>query len=153
MKRQLLWFAGLFCVAAFAAPLRTNAQPTQADYNYIGIGGSNEGIAVNSKIQIADRVSIRPTAIADIDFDDDLEVSGFVPITYDFAPSSEAGRLLPFAGAGVAASTRDNGEVGAVVTGGVDYRINQKLTANGSVYWTPFNDSKVDFVVGLGYSF
>ncbi|MEM9947899.1 MAG: hypothetical protein AAF810_17815, partial [Cyanobacteria bacterium P01_D01_bin.36] len=53
-------------------------------YNYVGIGGGDDGFVVNGKLSIADNVSIRPEVATDFDFDDDEDVSYLVPITYDF---------------------------------------------------------------------
>ena len=125
----------------------------QAKYNYIGIGATDDGFAVNAKIELAKQLSVRPAILTDVEFDDDTEVTAIVPITYDFESPFKNGKLLPFAGAGLGGTTRDDGSVGLVVTGGMDYRASNKLTANSSVVWLPFDDERVNFIVGLGYNF
>ena len=125
----------------------------QDGYNYIGLGASDGGFAVNGKIELAKQLSLRPAVLTDIEFDDDTEVTIIAPVTYDFESPFKNGKLLPFAGAGLGGTTRDDGSVGLTVTGGVDYRASDKLTANGSVIWLPFDDDRVDFIVGLGYNF
>ena len=145
---------GLAAVAIFAAPLTANAL-TPPNYNYIGIGGSDEGFTVNGKINLHDNLSVRPAIITDFNFDDSDDVSYIVPLTYDFNAFGGQGRLFPWLGAGV------NGDIGAdsnvdfAVTGGADYRINEQFLVNGSVVWSPFQegDDEVGFLAGIGYSF
>lgn len=62
-------------------------------------------------------------------------------------------KILPFVGAGIGGTTCDDGSIGLTITDGVDYRASNKITANGSVIWLPFDDDRVDFIVGLGYNF
>jgi opacity protein-like surface antigen len=121
--------------------------------NYIGLGATDEGFAVNAKIELAEQLSVRPAILTDVEFGDDTEVTAIAPVAYDFESPFKNGKFLPFAGAGIGGTTRDDGSVGLTVTGGADYRASNKLTANGSVIWLPFDDDRVDFMVGLGYNF
>jgi opacity protein-like surface antigen len=121
--------------------------------NYIGLGATDEGFAVNAKIELAEQLSLRPAVLTDVDFDDDTEVTVIAPVTYDFESPFKNGKLLPFAGAGIGGTTRDDGEVGLTVIGGADYRASDKLTANGSVVYLPYDDDRVNVMVGLGYNF
>ena len=145
---------GLAAAAIVAAPLAANAL-TPPDYNYVGIGGSDEGFAVNGKITIHDNLSVRPALSTDFNFGDSDDFSYVVPLTYDFNALDPQGRLFPWLGAGVNGDIGDNSDVEFAVTGGADYRINQHFLVNGSVVWSPFqNDGdEVGFVAGVGYSF
>ena len=94
--------------------------------------------------------------MTDVEFDDDTEVTVIAPVTYDFESPFNNGKLLPFVGAGLGGTTRDDGSIGLTVTGGVDYQASNKLTANGSVAWLAFDedsDNEVNFIIGLGYNF
>ncbi len=121
--------------------------------NYIGLGATDEGFAANAKLELAEQLSVRPAVLTDVEFDDDTEVTVIAPVTYDFESPFKNGRFIPFAGAGLGGTTRDDGSIGLTVTGGADYRASNKLTANGSVVWLPFDDDRVNVMVGLGYNF
>ncbi len=153
-SRYLYWLTWGFVSAIILANPATAL--AQGKFNYIGLGATDEGFAANAKIELAEQLSIRPAVLTDVEFDDDTEVTVIAPITYDFESPFKNGKLLPFAGAGIGGTSRDDGSVGLTVIGGVDYRASNKLTANGSVIWLPFDDTKddeVDFIVGLGYNF
>lgn len=155
MKRFLPLCAALASVAFLAAPLGVAAQ-TANDYNYVGVGATDNGLAVNGKIRLNDRFSLRPAVVIDLDFNDndDSDVTVLAPVTYDFnSPLKGDTKLLPFAGFGLGGRTRDGGSVGAVVTGGTDFRISDKFTANASVNWMLFDNDRVDFIIGVGYNF
>ncbi len=126
---------------------------TQDTSNYIGLGATDEGFAANAKLELAEQLSIRPAVLTDVEFEDDTEVTIIAPITYDFESPFKNERFLPFAGAGIGGTTRDDGSVGLVVTGGADYLASDKLTANGSVIYLPFDEERVNVMVGLGYNF
>ncbi len=142
---------GLASVAIATTATTAQAQSATSSYNYIGGGVSDEGLVINGKAQITPQFSIRPAAILNYDFDD---ATFLVPVTYDFA-QVEAGEanLLPFAGAGVRIETDGDDNFGALVTGGVDYRITERWTANGSLNVSFINDTNFDFIVGVGYNF
>lgn len=145
---SLTW--GFVGAMLLTTPAIANAQNTS---NYIGLGATDEGFAVNAKIELAEQLSLRPAVLTDVEFEDDTEVTVIAPVTYDFESPFKNGRFLPFTGAGIGGTTRDDGSVGLTVTGGADYSASNKLTANGSVVWLPFDDDRVDFIVGLGYNF
>ncbi|EKV03871.1 outer membrane protein W [Leptolyngbya sp. PCC 7375] len=154
MFNRILCTLGLTAAVLAAAPLTAFAQEAP-DYNYVGIGGGDEGFVVNGKLSLSDNLSVRPAVSTDFDFDDDEDVAYVLPITYDFNSLDPAGRLNPFLGAGINGELGDDSSIEAAVTGGADYRVNDKWLVNGSVVWSPFQDGDddVDFIAGVGYSF
>jgi outer membrane protein W len=162
MKTRLLAaFTAVFATAAIAAlPTAANAQEKTTDYNYVGagvglgdLGNSDIGLSINSKITVADNVSVRPGIISNLDFGSNGETVFLAPVTYDFNSLTDNGRLLPYIGGGLSVSTEGSGAVGPLVTGGVDYRLTDRLVANGAVHWSIYGDSQVNGSVGLGYTF
>ena len=140
--------------------MTAHAQTAPTDYNYVGLGvglgdlGNNDvGLSINSKFRVADQVSLRPGVMSDLSFNENGETVFLAPITYDFNPITDNGRLLPFVGGGVSVSTEGAGAVGPLVTGGVDYRISDNWTANGTVHWSIYGNSQVNGSVGVGYTF
>ncbi|MEO0867223.1 MAG: hypothetical protein AAFY17_02015 [Cyanobacteria bacterium J06642_11] len=154
MFKQILYTLGLTAVVLGTVPLTASAQ-TAPDYNYAGIGGSDEGFTVNGKLSLSDNLSVRPAISTDFDFDDDEDVTYVLPITYDFNAVDPNGNLYPFLGAGINGELGDDSSLEAAVTGGADYRLNETWLINGSVVWSPFQDGSddVDFIAGIGYSF
>lgn len=159
MKTQLfsLVIAGL-ATATVMAPA-AQAETFATDYNYVGlgvgvgdIGDSDVGLAVNSKFTVVENVSVRPGIITDLDFSDG-ETAFLVPVTYDFNAITPDGKLLPYAGAGVAVTVGDDTDVAGLLTAGVDYRVAENITLNGAVNWAINDDSSVNGVVGVGYTF
>ncbi|MEL6780500.1 MAG: hypothetical protein AAFO06_25000 [Cyanobacteria bacterium J06597_16] len=160
MKLSLIWAPlGLAAAVLLAAPFSAQAQIVRStdapNYNYIGIGGGDDGFAVNSKFSIMDNLSIRPEVSTDFDFDDGEDVSYLVPITYDFnAIGMQNAMLNPFLGAGVSGDIGDDSDVEFALVAGADYRFANKYVANGSVNYAPFaDDDEVGFTLGLGYLF
>ena len=160
MKTRLLTALTLALAEIAVVPFAGSAQEVQTDYNYVGVGvgigdlGDGDfGLAINGKATLGDHVSLRPAVMSDLDFGSDGETVFLAPITYDFNSILSNGRLLPFIGGGVSVSTEDDGAVGPLLTAGADYRINDRLTANGSVNWSIYGDSQVNGLVGLGYTF
>ncbi len=160
IKLLALVTAGLTTALVAAVPFSARAQQAPTDYNYIGVGvgvgdlgpDSDVGLAINSKFRVVNQVSVRPSVISDLDFDDDGNTQFTLPVTYDFNSPVANGRFLPFAGGGVAFSTgRD--DIGPMLTTGVDYRINRQLTANGTVNVNFFDNTDVNGIVSLGYTF
>jgi hypothetical protein len=152
--------AGLATVSIAALPMTAQAQERTTDYNYVGagvglgdMGDSDFGLSVNSKFTVADNISVRPGVISDLDFGSNGETVFLVPVTYDFNSPTDNGRLLPYVGGGLSVSTEGQGAVGPLVTGGVDYRLTDRLVANGAVHWSIYGDSQVNGSVGLGYTF
>jgi outer membrane protein W len=91
--------------------------------------------------------------MSNLNFSDSGETVFLLPVTYDFNPITNNGRLLPFLGAGLSISTEGAGAVGPLVNGGLDYRISDRVVANGTVSWSIYGDSQVNGSIGLGYSF
>lgn len=136
---------------------------TRSGSSYVGIGG-NIGIgdgdislgetsfAVLSKIGLTRNFSIRPSVL----FSEDVAI--LVPITYDFSfgegPTGELGfTAAPFLGVGAAISTGDDGEVGLLLTGGIDVPISSQFTATASVNASVTGQAAVGIIVGVGYNF
>lgn len=162
MKARLITAVSLGLAAAAMAvmPAAVKAQEAPTDYNYIGVGvgagglgGSNIGLSVNSKFTVADQVSVRPGAVSNLDFSNNGQTLIMLPVTYDFNPVTNNGRLLPYAGGGLALDTQNSISVGPMATAGVDYRITDSLTANGAVNLSIAGDTRVTGTVGVGYTF
>ena len=93
MKKNLRWISlGLATTALLSLPLAASAQQ-MPDYNYVGLGGGDNGFVVNGKLVIDDHVSVRPSVATDFDFDDGEDVSYVLPITYDFNSLDRSGKL------------------------------------------------------------
>ncbi|MDF5725309.1 MAG: S-layer homology domain-containing protein [Rhizonema sp. PD37] len=134
---------------------------TRGGRSYIGIGAnfgisgdsalSDTNFTVISKLGITRNFSIRPSAVIG-----DSPVV-LVPITYDFAPRSYVPGgfppIAPYIGAGVAIDTGNDGDVGALITGGIDVPLGRRFTANGSINAAFLNDTDVGIVLGIGYNF
>lgn len=137
---------------------------TTESYSYIGLGG-NIGISdnnnetslgrgsfvINGKVGLSERVSVRPAAIINDD------ATFLIPATYDFRiPTNDPlvlSPFIPFAGAGLVLSTKDNNNVGFLLSGGVDYRISPNWTANGSLNVGFLDEVDVGIILGVGYTF
>ena len=129
--------------------------PASPSYNYIGIGGGDNGFVVNGKVAVSNNVSIRPEIATDFNFDDGEDVSYLVPVTYDFNTIGQ-GRtgFNPFVGAGVSGDIGDDSNVEFTTVAGADYRFARNYVANGSVNYSPFADSdEVGFTLGVGRAF
>ncbi|MBV6627112.1 MAG: hypothetical protein KI793_29940 [Rivularia sp. (in: Bacteria)] len=138
---------GFACTVAIAAPMSALAQEKNSQpLNYFGVGASNRGAAIESKLSINNRFSVRPTATTKLFEEGDRHATIYVPVTYDFGQTSSG--LRPFVGAG-AGITTENRQFGGVLTTGADYRINKRLTAVGSVNLGLFEDNR-DFNAVLG---
>ncbi|MEL7495912.1 MAG: hypothetical protein AAGJ95_18380 [Cyanobacteria bacterium J06554_11] len=154
------FFSRLSATVAIAAAallsIPSGAFAQQApNYNYVGIGGGDDGFAVNGKLSLAENLSIRPEVATDFDFDDGEDLTYLVPITYDFNTIG-TGRTAfnPFVGAGVSGDIGDDSDIDFSLVAGTDYRFADKYVANGSVSYSPFaDDDEVDFTVGIGYLF
>lgn len=150
---------GLAAAAIAVMPSAANAQTAPTDYNYIGagvgaggLGGSNIGLSVNSKLTVADQVSVRPGVITNFDFNSQGTIVS-VPVTYDLNPVAADGRLLPYVGGGLAVVTGSSTSVGPMATAGVDYRMTDNLTLNGGVNVSVTDYTRINGTVGLGYTF
>lgn len=154
MKRTLgLVSVGLVAAALVAFPLKASAQQLP-DYDYVGLGGGDDGFVVNGKLTLGDNFSVRPSVATDFDFDDNEDVSYLLPVTYDFNAVDEAGNLYPFIGTGIGGNLGNDSTVEFALTGGADYRFSDRWVANGSVNYLPFADGdEVGFTLGVGYVF
>jgi hypothetical protein len=155
MKFSRIWATlGLSAAALLAVPFGASAQ-TAPSYNYVGIGGGDNGFVVNGKLSVADNVSIRPEVATDFDFEDGEDVSYLVPLTYDFNTVGTGNYAVnPFIGAGVAGDIGDESTTEFAVVAGADYRFARNYVANGSVNYSPFADNdEVGFTVGIGRTF
>ncbi|MBE9140296.1 YadA-like family protein [Nodosilinea sp. LEGE 07088] len=154
MKSTLgLVSAGLVSAALLAFPLSASAQQTP-DYNYVGIGGGDDGFVVNGKISITDNLSVRPAVATDFNFNDSEDVFYLLPVTYDFNALDADGTIYPFVGAGIGGDLGNTSTIDFALTGGVDYRFGDRWVANGSVSYLPFaDDDEVGFTLGVGYVF
>lgn len=161
MKLSQIWTPiGLAAALLLAIPFGAQAQPLRRtveapNYNYIGIGGSDEGFVINSKFSISDNISIRPEVATDFDFDDDEDISYLVPVTYDFNTIGQ-GRagFNPYVGAGISGDIGDDSDVEFATVAGADYRFANNYVANGSINYAPFaDDDEVGFTLGVGYLF
>lgn len=155
MKRTFGFVSVVSLVTATLVSLPMSASAQQLpDYNYVGIGGGDDGFVVNGKVTLGDNVSVRPSIATDFDFDDSEDVTYLLPITYDFNAVDEAGNFYPFVGAGIGGDIGDDSTVEFALTGGADYHISDRFVANGAVHYLPFADSdEVGFTVGVGYLF
>ncbi len=150
-----------------AQPGSTTIRPgraTRSGPSYVGIGGNigfggnsalgDTSFAIISKIGLTNNFSVRPSVL----FRDNLTV--LVPVTYDFV-SQEAVEVsddfvitaAPYAGAGVALSTGDNGHFGFLITGGVDVPLSRNFTATAGLNIGFLDGTQVGLLVGVGYTF
>lgn len=136
---------------------------TRSGSSYIGIGG-NIGIgdgdialgqgsfAVLSKIGLTRNFSVRPSVL----FSDDVAI--LLPITYDFSfgegLTGDFGfTAAPFLGIGAAISTGRGGDVGLLLTGGIDVPLSSQFTATASVNASVTGQAAVGVLLGIGYNF
>ena len=144
-------------------PLYTQAarlQTTSSDPNYIGVGGSNDGVVVNGRYGLSNNFSVRPEVFTNARGDNNGRgESVLLPITYDFntrtgSSTGPAQNLHPFLGVGPGVTTGD-GTTNAqlVATAGADYRLSNRYSADASVNYLPFDNERTDFVAGVGYNF
>ncbi|MDB9311978.1 hypothetical protein PN462_02610 [Spirulina sp. CS-785/01] len=150
-------------------PRRPRIFSPNQPWSYIG-GGVNLGFSdngsdladtafmVNSKIGLSSTFSLRPAIL----FGDSATI--LVPVTYDFAIKGpdpfEAATLYPFIGGGVIFTTEDDEEeiatnnIGPMLSGGVDYRLTDKIVLNSSVNLGFLNDeAELGWLLGIGYQF
>ncbi|MBE9103366.1 hypothetical protein [Vacuolonema iberomarrocanum] len=154
MKGSFKWISlGLLATALLAFPLKASAQQ-MPDYNYVGVGGSDNGFVINGKFIVHDNISVRPSVATDFEFDDEEDVSYLLLATYDLNAVDQEGRLYPFAGAGIGGDIGDDSTVEFALAGGVDYRISDRWFANGSINYLPFADEdEVSLILGIAHTF
>ncbi len=141
----------------------TIGRATRGGRSYIGVGGnigisgssdlSNGNFAVITKLGVTRNFSFRPSAVIG------SNPVVLLPITFDLTPKGvgdlggRAFAISPFIGAGVAIDTGNSGDVGALVTGGIDVPLGSKLTLNGTVNAAFLTDTDVGVTIGIGYNF
>lgn len=137
---------------------------TRSGPSYVGIGGNlgfggdsalgDTSFAIISKIGLTSNFSVRPTVL----FRDNLTV--LVPVTYDFVSQNAVEvsddfviTAAPYAGAGVALSTGDNGNFGFLISGGVDVPLSRNFTATAGLNIGFLDGTEVGLLLGVGYTF
>jgi hypothetical protein len=150
-----------------AQPGGTTIRPgraTRSGPSYIGIGGNlgfggdsalgDSSFAIISKIGLTSNFSVRPTVL----FRDNLTI--LVPVTYDFVSQNAVEvsddfviTAAPYAGAGVALSTGDNGHFGFLISGGVDVPLSSNFTATAGLNIGFLDGTEVGLLLGVGYTF
>lgn len=135
-----------------------NVEPgraTRTGSSYLGIGGNvgitgdqalgDFGFALFAKIGLTRDFSVRPTFVFADDFD------FLLPLTYDFRLENSI--LYPFLGGGLLVTTGD-GNVGGLITAGVDFPLSSLFTATGRFnFGFTGDDVSIGFIFGLGYNF
>jgi hypothetical protein len=136
---------------------------TRSGSSYIGVGANigvlgdpsigETGLMVYSKVGLTRYFSIRPAVTTNF-----VDNATFIlPATFDLAPirlGSIAGNtvsIAPYVGAGAAVNT--DGDVGPLLTGGIDVPINSRLTATVGVNAGFLNNTDLGTFVGVGYNF
>ncbi len=134
-------------------------RPTRGGYSYIGVGGNiglggdsalgGGSFVVTSKIGLTPIFSARPGAIIGD------ETVFLIPVTYDFViESNDPFSPVPFApylGGGVAVTTA--GDVGFLLTGGVDVPISRQFVGNAAINVDFGSDTNVGLLLSIGYTF
>lgn len=136
---------------------------TRGGRSYIGIGGNiglggdtalgDGSFVVNGKLGLTRFISFRPAAIIG---DDTVFL---LPLTYDFTirtedPFGEPFPVAPFLGAGVAISTDEDDNFGAVITGGIDVPLSSEFVANAAVNVGFLGGTtEAGLLIGVGYTF
>lgn len=136
---------------------------TQGGPSYIGagvnvgaLGGTALGdtsLSVVSKVGLTKTFSVRPGMVTD--FEDDATF--LVPVTYDLKGfrigelGSQEIRVSPYVGAGLAVST--DGDVGPLLTGGLDIPITNRWTLNTGTNAGFIDDVDLGVTVAAGYNF
>ena len=137
-------------------------------FNYVG-GGINLGLSgssdlgdtawsIISRFALSNTLSLRPTAIIN------KNAVIMVPLTYDFAlPGADAfepATIHPYVGGGIMFATNDtalsniDNNVGPMITGGVDLRLDDKWVVNAGLNIGFLGgDAEVGAVIGVGYIF
>ncbi len=137
-------------------------------FNYVG-GGINLGLsgssdlgdtawAIISRFALSNTLSLRPSAVVN------KNAAILVPLTYDFpiagADTFEPATIHPYVGGGIMFTTNDtaidevNNNVGPMITGGLDLRLDDKWVFNAGLNVGFLGgDAEVGAVIGVGYIF
>jgi len=124
----------------------------------IGLTGGETALGVGnftiiSKLGLTNDVSLRPAAVIGDN------TTFLVPITYDFSLQQPGAltntpiSIAPYIGAGVAVSTGNDSDVGALISAGVDVPLTPEFTATAAVNAGFVNNTSVGVLVGVGYNF
>ena len=145
----------------------TNVAPgraTRSGSSYVGVGGNigvlgdpsigETGLMLYSKIGLTRYFSVRPAVTTNF-----VDNATFIlPATFDFRPirlgtiyGNEVS-IAPYIGAGAAVNS-NNGDVGPLLTGGIDVPINSRFTATAGVNAGFFNNTGLGTFLGVGYNF
>lgn len=138
----------------------TPGRATRSGSSYIGVAGNigivgsgsalgDSNFAVLSKIGLTRNFSFRPAFI----FGDNTAI--LLPVTLDF-PIGQTDpfqnfSFAPYAGGGVAVST--NGNVGFLLTGGIDVPLSREFTATASLNASFKGNPDLGLLLGIGYNF
>jgi hypothetical protein len=149
MKKILLTTVMTVAAAAAVTQMPDAAQAGGRGFNQIGpsvyFGGGDTAIGINSKLGIADNLSLRPFAI----FPSGSTVLGS-SLTYDWDLGRRA-PITPYLGAGLAVPI-NGGDTTGFFQGGLDYNINRNFALNGAVN-VPFNGGNTVFNAGAAFRF
>ena len=133
---------------------------TRGGSSYIGIAGNigltggralgDTNFTVISKIGVLNSISVRPSVVIGGD------TTFLIPITYDIRPlsipiTSSTIPISPYLGGGVAVAT--NGNVGPLITAGIDVPVSPQFTATAAVNVGFLSDTNVGLLIGVGYNF
>lgn len=124
-----------------------------AGENYIGaallLGAGEDSIdpAIISKIKIFNLGTDNSISLRSSFNFIDGDVEFRIPLTIDWR---NINRLVPFAGGGIAI---DESDVDFMLTGGFDYRINPRWTANAALNLLFLDNTDLDVAFGIGYNF
>lgn len=138
-------------------------RPTRSGPSYIGIGGNfgilggdalgDSGFLAYSKLGLTRFLSFRPAVVTDFD-----DASFLLPVTFDFNFQSTEGaaplgitNFAPYVGAGAGINT--GGDVGPLISGGIDIPINPRLTATAGVNVGFLDPVDLGVFVGIALTF
>lgn len=136
---------------------------TQGGPSYIGagvnlgaLGGTALGdtsFSVVSKVGLTNTFSVRPGVVTDFEVD----ATFLVPVTYDLKGfrvgelGTQEIKVAPYIGAGVAVST--DGDVGPLLTGGLDIPVTNRWTLNTAANAGFIDDVDLGVTVAAGYNY
>lgn len=136
---------------------------TRSGSSYVGIGANvggfgntsvgSPGLMLYSKVGLTRYFSVRPAVVTDFSND----ATFILPATFDLAPirlgsvNDNAISVAPYIGGGAAVTT--DGDVRALLTGGVDVPISSRLTATLGLNTTFGGDVDLGGFIGVGYNF
>jgi len=152
--------AGSTLVAQRSAAQRYVERP----WSYISLGGnfgliddgktelSDTAFVINSKIGLANYLSIRPAALLGD------RATFLVPLTYDLAIGGSdpfrPATFVPYLGGGFLLTTHDGSNFGPLVSGGMDIRVSESMVINAGLNAGFLRDeTELGILLGVGYIF